>query len=134
MPRAPKDSKARVPPGVPLDPELARVQRLCERRAFRERDVGIGRIVGEIARQARRDADRAGRVAEAWRAAIPADLVDETWIERATASEIVAGVGSSPAAFALDRALRAGALAALRRALAAPGLRVRTRIGPSPAP
>lgn len=110
------------------------MQRLCERRAFRERDVGIGRIVGEIARQARRDVDRAGRVAEAWRAAIPADLVDETWIERSTAAEIVAGVASSPAAFALDRALRSGALAELRRALASPGLRVRTRIGPSPVP
>ena len=134
MPKAPRDPKASIPPRGPADPELARVQRICERRAFRERDVGIGRIVGEIARQARRDADRAGRVAEAWRAAIPAELLGETWIERATASEIVAGVGSSPAAFALDRALRAGALAALRSALGAPGLRVRTRLGPSPAP
>lgn len=118
----------------PVDPRLARVQRICERRAFRERDVSIGRIVGEIGRQARRDADRAGRAAEAWRAVMPAALADEAWIEQSSSVQITVGVASAPAAFALDRALRSGALAELRRLLQSPGLRVRTRIGPPPAP
>ncbi len=118
---------------VPVDPELMRTQRLCERRRFREKDVSIARMVGDIGRQAKRDVERSGATAEAWRTCMPAGLVEETWIESASPAQLLIGVASSPAAYAVDRALRAGALAELRRVLHAPGLRVRTRIGKSPA-
>jgi hypothetical protein len=122
-----------APGSAAADPALRRVQKLCERRAFRERDVGIGRDVSALARQARQDAERRGEFAEAWTAAMPPELVAETWLESATPVTMVIGVASAPLGFAVDRALRAGALAKLRLALRAPGLRVRTRIGPPPA-
>ncbi|MFM8699495.1 MAG: hypothetical protein ACKOJI_04160 [Phycisphaerales bacterium] len=122
-----------APGSAAADPALRRVQKLCEQRAFRERDVGIAREVSAIARQARQDAERRGEFADAWVAAMPADLVAETWLESATPVAMVIGVASAPLGFAVDRALRAGALAKLRLQLRAPGLRVRTRIGPPPA-
>ena len=100
---------------VPVDPELMRTQRLCERRRFREKDVSIARMVGDIGRQAKRDVERSGTTAEAWRTCMPAALVEETWIESASPAQLLIGVASSPAAYAVDRALRAGALAELRR-------------------
>jgi hypothetical protein len=118
---------------VPVDPALMQTQRMCERRRFREKDVSIARMVNDIGRQAKRDVERSGATAEAWRACMPAELVEETWIESASPAQLLVGVASSPAAYAVDRALRAGALAELRRVLHAPGLRVRTRIGKSPA-
>lgn len=126
-------SRARVIPAAATDPRLARAQRMCERRAFRERDASIGRELGEIARNAARDLERRGSFAEAWAEAMPAELVAQTWIESATPVQLLVGVTGSSAAFAVDRALRAGALAALRSRLQAPGLRVRTRVGRSPA-
>jgi hypothetical protein len=134
-PSAAKPAAARpnVIPAAATDPRLARVQRMCERRAFRERDASITREVGEIARQAARDLERRGSFAEAWAESMPAELVAETWIESATPVQLLVGVTGSAAAFAVDRALRAGALALLRARLQAPGLRVRTRVGRSPA-
>jgi hypothetical protein len=130
---APAPSRSRVIPAAATDPRLARVQRMCERRAFRERETSITREVSEIARQAARDLERRGSFAEAWAEAMPAELVAETWIESATPVQLLVGVTGSAAAFAVDRALRAGALALLRSRLQAPGLRVRTRVGRSPA-
>jgi hypothetical protein len=90
-------------------------------------------MVGDIARQAKRDVERSGSAAEAWKAAMPLQLVDETWIESVSAMQIVVGVSNAPASFAVDRALRAGALAELRRTMQVPGLRVKIRLGQSPA-
>ena len=117
---------------APLDPSIQRTQRMCERRAFRDKDVSISRMVGDIARQAKRDVERSGSAAEAWRAAMPAQLIDETWIESVSPMQIVVGVSSAPASFAVDRALRAGALAELRRVMQIPGLRVKIHLGRSP--
>lgn len=117
---------------VPVDPSILRTQRMCERRAFRDKDVSISRMVGDIARQAKRDVERSGSAAEAWRAAMPAQLIDETWIESVSPMQIVVGVSSSPASFAVDRALRAGALTELRRVMQIPGLRVKIHLGRSP--
>ena len=117
---------------VPVDPSILRTQRMCERRAFRDKDVSISRMVGDIARQAKRDVERSGSAAEAWRAAMPAQLIDETWIESVSPMQIVVGVSSSPASFAVDRALRAGALTELRRVMKIPGLRVKIHLGRSP--
>lgn len=129
---APKGSISQAS-SVPVDPAVLRTQRMCERRAFRDKDVSISRMVGDIARQAKRDVERSGSAAEAWKAAMPLQLVDETWIESVSAMQIVVGVSNAPASFAVDRALRAGALAELRRALQVPGLRVKIRLGQSPA-
>lgn len=124
--------RAREPRSAPVDGELLRTKQVIERRRFREKDVSIVRMVNDLAREARRDIDRVGAFAEAWRAAMPPELVDATWIESSSPVQLLVGVESSAAAFAVDRALRGGALAALRRTLQAPGLRVRTRIGRSP--
>ena len=125
--RAAPDERA-----VPVDPALLRTRQIIERRRRREPDLTITRMVGELGRQAKRDAERSGRVAEAWRAAMPAELVEASWIESSTSVQILVGVESAPAAYAIDRALRSGALATLRRTLQAPGLLVRTRIGRAP--
>jgi hypothetical protein len=130
--RTSKPAESKAPDAVP-DPRLLRTQRICRERARRERDVTIGRIVGDIGRQARHDMDRAGAAAEAWTAAMPAELVAETWLEQAGGAQIVVGVPSSAVAFAVDRALRLGALADIRLRMKSPGLRVRTRVGRSPA-
>ena len=127
-----KAAPADTAKAAPLDPSIQRTQRMCERRAFRDKDVSISRMVGDIARQAKRDVERSGSAAEAWRAAMPAQLIDETWIESVSPMQIVVGVGSSPASFAVDRALRAGALAELRRVMQIPGLRVKIHLGRSP--
>jgi hypothetical protein len=132
-PAPPAGPRSAAAAAAAADPRLARVQRICDRRAFRERETSIAREVGEIARQAARDLERRGSFAEAWAEAMPAELVAETWIESATPVQLLVGVTGSPVAFAVDRALRAGALAALRTRLQAPGLRVRTRVGRSPA-
>ena len=129
----PARGEAPAPRSAPVDGELLRTKQIIERRRFREKDVSIARMVNELGRQAKRDIDRVGAVAEAWRAAMPAELLESTWIESSSPVQILVGVESSPAAYAVDRALRAGALDALRKALHAPGLRVRTRIGRSPA-
>lgn len=84
--------------GKAPDPRLLRAQQMCDRRAFREREVSIKRIA----------------------------------CSHASAAQLVIGVGSSAAAYAVDRALREGALAALRTAMHAPALRVRTRVGRMP--
>jgi hypothetical protein len=105
---------------------------VCSERAARERDPSIVRVVGDLERQARRDMARAGAVAEAWTAAMPAEIVAETWIEEPGGAQVVVGVPSSAVAYAVDRALRMGALADIRLRLRSPGLRVRTRIGRSP--
>jgi hypothetical protein len=137
--RGPQPGKSRSPGGddapradAPTDPRLLRTQRICRERAFRERDTSIRRLVGDIGRQARRDMERAGAVAEAWTAAMPAEIVAETWIEQAGGAQLVVGVSSSAVAYAVDRALRMGALAEIRLRLKSPGLRVRTRVGRSP--
>jgi hypothetical protein len=63
---------------------------------------------------------------------MPAEIVAETWIEQAGGAQLVVGVSSSAVAYAVDRALRMGALAEIRLRLKSPGLRVRTRVGRSP--
>ena len=128
---APNDVAARAP-SVPVDPAILRTQRMCERRAFRDKDVSIVRMIGDIARQANRDVERSGSAAEAWKASMPPQLLDETWIESVSPMQMVVGVSNAPASFAVDRALRAGALAELRRILQVPGLRVKVRLGQSP--
>ncbi len=119
---------------LPGDARLLRMKQLCERRAFRERDLRIEATVAAIARDAARAQRRGVGAAEAWERAMPAALVAETWIESAGPSQLLIGVSSASAAYAVDRALRAGALATLREALGAPALRVRTRLGRMPGP
>jgi hypothetical protein len=111
---------------------LADVKRVCESRARRERDASIARTVGAMLREARTNERRNARVAEALERALPAELLEHVWIDSATPAQVAIGVESSAAAFQVDRAIREGGLAALRAALGAPALRVRTRVGTPP--
>lgn len=123
---------ARPGPDPVTDPALLRTQRICRLRARRERDTSISRLVGDLARQTQRDLERTGAAAEAWQSAMPPAIVADTWIEQSGGAQLVIGVPSASVAYAVDRALRMGALAAIRLRLQSPGLRVRTRVGMSP--
>lgn len=105
---------------------------MCERRAPRVPEMGIRAQVNEVARQAQRAEKGTTAAAAAWERAMPAALVAETWIEGATPALLMIGVPSASVAYAVDRALAAGALAAIRAELRVPGLRVRTRQGRNP--
>lgn len=117
---------------APVDPALLRARAMCERRAPRVPDMGIRALVNEVARQAERSSKGTSAAAEAWERALPAALVAETWIESMTPALLLVGVPSAAVAYAVDRALAGGALAAIRAELRAPGLRVRTRQGRNP--
>jgi hypothetical protein len=118
--------------GAPVDPQLLRAQAMCARRAPRVVDTGIRGLVAEMARQAQRASKGTTAAAEAWERAMPPALVAESWIESATPALLLVGVPSAAVAYAVDRALAGGALAAIRAELRAPGLRVRTRQGRAP--
>ncbi|MBL9141747.1 MAG: hypothetical protein JNK53_07770 [Phycisphaerae bacterium] len=111
---------------------LLETKQLCERRVRRERDAGIARDIGAFMRAAKQDERRNSKAAEALERALPAPLLADAWIESATAAQITIGVESAAAAYQVDRAMREGALAALRVSMGAPMLRVRTRVGTQP--
>jgi hypothetical protein len=130
VPATPAKPAAPAPEAV--DPRLLRTKKMCELRAWRERDTSIRAVVSEVARIAARSAKAGVTAAEAWEREMPPALVAETWIEGASSALLMVGVPSAAVAFEVDRALRAGALAKIRAAMQAPGLRVRTRQGRNP--
>lgn len=105
---------------------------MCERRARKEFDTGIARSVGSLLREAKQGERRNSKAAEALERALPKKLMEDAWIDSATTAQLTIGVESAAAAYAVDRALREGALAEIRTAMGAPMLRVRTRVGPQP--
>ncbi|MFO0782738.1 MAG: hypothetical protein U0636_03550 [Phycisphaerales bacterium] len=113
-------------------PSIKQTQELCKRRARRQPDLGIAGAVQAMARAFRQAEKRTAGAAEAWQQVLPAELVQNTWIESVTPQQLTVGVESSAAAFQVDRALREGALVALRQALQRPAFRVRTRVGRRP--
>jgi pyruvate/2-oxoacid:ferredoxin oxidoreductase alpha subunit len=111
---------------------LTQTRDLCQRRARREPAVAIAGDVASLLRAARQGEKRHSRAAEALERALPPSLLQHAWIESATTAQVVLGVTSSAAAYQVDRALREGGLAAVRTAMAAPQLRIRTRVGQPP--
>jgi hypothetical protein len=89
--------------------------------------MSLGTELKRVAPALRRRADRLGGVAAAWLDVVPPSLADLATIEGVRGGTLSLSVDSASAKFRLDRALREGLDAAMRRRL--PSIRsIRVRI------
>lgn len=111
------------------DPRLARLARLAPYRGRREFDPTIDSILESTKKRARRDEKRLASFTEAWERLVPPEILASCRLVGARGSTITVEVDSSPAKYELDRLLRNGLEANLRRLYTGPLVNVRTRLG-----
>lgn len=108
--------------------EAVDAQALDRLRGYRVRsrgEIDLGGIAGAIADRAKKRAREVGAVAQAWEACVPAELRRDCELLSHTRGVVGVRASSSSARFRLDRWLRAGGEALLRREAKAPVTRVR---------
>ena len=88
-------------------------------------EIDLGGIAGAIADRARKRAREVGAVAQAWEVCVPEELRRDCELLSHTRGVVGVRASSSAARFRLDRWLRGGGEALLRREAKAPVTRVR---------
>ena len=116
-------------PETMRDPRLARLARIAPYRKRREFDPSIESILDTTRKKARRDEKRLASFTEAWEMLVPPDVLASCRLAGARGSTITIEVDSSPAKYELDRLLRNGLEANLRRLYTGPLTKIRTRLG-----
>src|SRR5690606_1874176 len=96
----------------------ASVSRLRALRVYKQRDLSLASLT-ETARRYQRDSKRLAGACAAWEAACPPDLLPQTSIVALARGVLTVGVDGASTRYALDRALRNGALDTLRKASSA---------------
>ena len=119
--------------GVPGD-VAGEIQRLRQQRSQgRPRaDLSISGLVQQTAVSARRHQSRLGELVELWHQVIPAALVDHTEVAGLRGGVLEVTVDSAPVLYELDRHLRDGGTAELRRRHRGSLVRVRLKQGKRP--
>ena len=111
------------------DPRLARLARLAPYRRRRDFDPSIDGILDSTVKKAKRDEKRFSSFSEAWAQLVPAEILSCSRLAGSRGSSITIEVDSSSAKYELDRLLRTGLEADLRRLYNGPLTKVRTKLG-----
>jgi hypothetical protein len=91
------------------------IKRLQSLRAPKSTDLSIQNLVADTARSTQRMHRKLGELIELWQNVIPPALVELTTINSFRGGILQVTAENSSAAYELDRTLRSGALAELRR-------------------
>lgn len=111
------------------DPRLDRLARIAPYRGRREYDPSINSFLETTKKRAKRDEKRLASFTEAWERLVPPEVLASCRLVGARGSTVTVEVDSSPAKYELDRLLRTGLQANLRRLYTGPLINVRTRLG-----
>jgi hypothetical protein len=101
-------------------------------RARPERDLTIGSVVESMQQQAERQHRKMGDLIEIWSELLPEELIKQTTLVGIRGGVLAVEVETSAIAYELDRRLREGLLAELRRAYRGTLTRVKVRLGKTP--
>ena len=104
------------------------IETLRRYRAAAHRDLSIANLVSTTANQARRTQKKLGDLAAAWHALVPPHLADHTSLTDYRGGVLHATVDCAASMFELDRLLRSGLLADLRREFSGTLVRVKLRV------
>jgi hypothetical protein len=108
------------------------IRRLQQLRGRAGRDLGIGPLIESVQQHAERHHKRLGELIELWTAMVPAELVAATSLLGLRGGVLSVAADSSSIAFELDRRLREGLLADLRRAYRGSLSRIKVQVAPPP--
>ncbi|HAW95445.1 MAG: hypothetical protein CMJ33_03615 [Phycisphaerae bacterium] len=113
------------------DPRLARLRRIAPYRRKWDPDTSISGLVESTKKVAKRNEGRLATLTEAWDRLVPEQLTSACRFGEVRGGTITILVESSPAKYELDRLLKSGLEAELRRAYSGPLSRIRTRLSPA---
>jgi hypothetical protein len=111
-----------------MDPRR-RIEQLQKFRGRRERDISIENIVRQTAQGATRTHQKLGQLIDLWGQVIPDDIASRTRITALRGGVVHVEADSASDRFELDRLLREGAEAELRRRYRGTLVGVRVKIG-----
>ncbi|MCH2145030.1 MAG: DUF721 domain-containing protein [Phycisphaerales bacterium] len=111
------------------DPRLARLARIAPYRRRRDFNPSIGEIIESTKKKAVRDEKRFSSFSQAWEQLVPAEILACSRLSSTRGTTITIEVDSSPAKYELDRLLRTGLEANLRRLYSGPLTRIKTKLG-----
>ncbi len=117
-----------IPPVTRPSDEL---EQLRQWRTWPDRDVAVGDLVQALARRARRTEERFGAFVELWEALVPSELVGRTRLTAIRGAVAHVSVESASAAYELDRHLRGGLEAEIRKRYPATLTRIKVSVGVS---
>jgi hypothetical protein len=104
------------------------LQRIQQHRNQRARDISIVSAVQGVAREASRHHKKLGQLSELWEQLLPPAIACRTSFSSLRAGTLYVIADSSAVAFELDRVLRAGVLAELRKRFDGTLVSVKTRL------
>jgi len=108
-----------------MDDPIRQIEQLRRLRCRRRPDLAIDGVIAETRRRSEERQRRLGELISVWNAVVPHDLAQQATIDGLRRGVLHVSVGSSPASYALDRAMREGLLDELRSRFGATLLRVK---------
>ena len=114
------------------DPRLARLRRIAPYRRKWDPETSISGLVESTKKVAKRNEGRLSTFTEAWDRHVPEQLSRACRFGEMRGGTITVLVESSPAKYELDRLLKSGLEAELRRSYSGPLSRIRTKLSPAP--
>lgn len=118
--------------GVMTDPRLARLRRIAPYRRKWDPETSISGLVESTKKVAKRNEGRLSTFTEAWDRHVPQQISTACRFGEMRGGTITILVESSPAKYELDRLLKSGLEAELRRSYSGPLSRIRTKLSPAP--
>ena len=106
---------------------IQQLEQLRKHRSRAGKDWTIARVIADTQEDAKRTHKKFGELVELWERLVPGDLAVHTSLSNFRAGVLHVSVDSSSAAFELDRLLRSGIEAELRRQFRGTLVRVKTR-------
>lgn len=104
------------------------IERLREYRVRRKPDLSVTPMIEAIARRSTRAEKRLGQLVDLWEAGIPPEIAAHTRLKSLRGGVLHATADSAAVAYELDRLLREGLLATLRKSYNGPLSRVRVTV------
>ncbi len=109
---------------------LLQIKQLQEWRGRKPRDLSIAAVLGAAVDDAAKSHRKLGELIELWRELLPEEVAAQTVLTGIRNGVLHVKVSSSATMFEVDRLLRGGVEAELRRRFRGSLSRVKTRIGP----
>ena len=111
-----------------MDP-VARIENLRRARAAPDVDLSIAATIRQTAETASRTHRRLGELIDLWSELIPADLAQRTQVKALRGGVAYIDVETAPDLYEIDRLLRDGVEAEMRRRFGGSLIRVRLKVG-----
>ncbi|MHC5022459.1 MAG: DciA family protein [Planctomycetota bacterium] len=109
---------------------IREIEQMRRYRARPGRDQSIDRLIDSIQQHASRTHRKLGRLVELWEDVLPVRVARRTAVTGLRGGTAHVATDSSATAYEVDRLLREGALAAMKRRFPGTLLRVRVRVAP----